>query len=59
MYTSILPGIYCENVWLSDMFVFQVFFFSMKNGVNMNALLWRTTKIQRYYKPVPGKNVGL
>ena len=46
----------CENLWLSDMFVFQVFF-SMKNGVNMNALLWRTTKILRYYKLDPGKNV--
>ena len=27
----------------------------MKNGVNMNALLWRTTKILRYYKLVPGE----
>ena len=32
MYTSILPGIYCENVWLSDLFVFQVFFFDEKRG---------------------------
>ena len=32
MYTSILPGSYCENVWLSDMFVFQVFFFDEKRG---------------------------
>ena len=29
------------------------YFVSMKNGVNINALLWRTTKILRYYKPVP------
>ena len=32
MYTSILPGIYCENVWLSDMSLFQVFFFDEKRG---------------------------
>ena len=30
--TSILPGIYCENVWLSDMFVLQVIFFDEKRG---------------------------